>query len=257
LSGDTTPPARGQQEESGALLNYRGLKPQGNDFTGLAAFGNALAHFGGRKVMRVHAPKAPKGEDPRDTALLEELRRARECGDESKERELIGRLIVGWQAKVEKQQRVWGLSAADAEEVTGAWIERMTKMLMKKTMFDGPFGAVAIENAHWARRDLVRKKKRRPEILKEDPRLSGDRSDADSEGFDIDRSPSQALARARADLSDREQRILDGFFGEDRSGADVAAELGMAPGTLRVAQLRALGKVRERFEADGVTRADL
>jgi RNA polymerase sigma factor (sigma-70 family) len=208
--------------------------------------------------MHVQTTEAPEGEDPRDTALLRKLRRARERGDESEEQELIGQLLVGWRGQVEAQQRLWGLSPADAEEVTGAWMERMTKVLMKKAEFDGPFGAVAMENAHWARRDFIRRKERRPvESLREDPSRFKDRSDAADDGFDIDNSPSEALGRALAGLSEREQRILDGFFGQDRAGADVAAELGMSPEAFRVAQHRAIGKIRKRLEAEGVTRSDL
>jgi RNA polymerase sigma factor (sigma-70 family) len=207
--------------------------------------------------MRVNAPKAPEGENPRDTALLQRLRHARERDDASEECEVIGLLITGWQTKVEEQQRIWGLSPADIQEVTGAWMERMTKMLMKKADFNGPFGAVALENAHWTRRDFLRKKKRRPEKLREDPRQSHDRADETTEGFYIDNSPSKALSRAKTVLSEREQRILDGFFGEDRASADLAGEFGMTPGAFRVAQHRALGKVREQLEAEDVTRADL
>lgn len=208
-------------------------------------------------MMRVNAPKAPEGENPSDTALLQRLRHARESDDASEEREVIGLLISGWQTRVEEQQRIWGMSTADIQEVTGAWMERMTKMLMKKAEFNGPFGAVALENAHWTRRDFLRKKRRRPERLQQDPHQSHDRADETTEDFDIDDSPIKALSRAKAVLSEREQRILDGFFGEDRAGPNVADELGMSPGAFRVAQLRALGKVRERLEAEGVTRADL
>lgn len=208
--------------------------------------------------MHVQAPEAPKGENPRDTALLQKLRRARECGNESEEREVIGLLLVGWQGKVEAQQRTWGLSPSDAEEVTGVWMIRMTKMLMRKAEFNGPFGAVAMENARWARRDFIRKKKRRPlETPEEDPSQSKDRSDLDDEGFEIDNSPSEILTDALARLSDREQKILNGFFGEDRAGADVAAELGMTSEAFRVAQHRAIGKIRKQFEAERVTRPEL
>jgi RNA polymerase sigma factor (sigma-70 family) len=208
--------------------------------------------------MHVQAPEAPKGENPRDTGLLQKLCRARERADESEEREVIGLLLVGWQGKVQAQQRTWGLSPSDAEEVTGAWMIRMTKMLMRKAEFNGPFGAVAMENARWARRDFIRKKKRRPpETPEEDPARSKDRSDLDDEGFEIDNSPSETLTDALARLSDREQKILNGFFGEDRAGADVAAELGMTSEGFRVAQYRAIGKIRKQFEAEHVTRPDL
>jgi RNA polymerase sigma factor (sigma-70 family) len=208
--------------------------------------------------MHVQAPEAPKGENPRDTGLLQKLRRARERGDESEEREVIGLLLVGWQGKVQAQQLTWGLSSSDAEEVTGVWMIRMTKMLMRKAEFNGPFGAVAMENARWARRDFIRKKKRRPlETPEEDPSQSKDRSDLDDEGFEIDNSPSEILTDALARLSDREQKILNGFFGEDRAGADVAAELGMTSDAFRVAQHRAIGKIRKQFEAERVTRPEL
>lgn len=208
--------------------------------------------------MHVQAPEAPKGENPRDTKLLRKLRRARQRGDESEEHEVIGLLLVGWQAKVQAQQRTWGLSPSDAEEVTGAWMVRMTKMLMRKAQFSGPFGAVAMENARWARRDFIRKKKRRPpETPEEDPSQSKDRSDLDDEGFEIDNSPSEILTNALTHLSDREQKILSAFFGEDRAGADVAAELGMTSEAFRVAQHRAIGKIRKQFEAEHVTRPDL
>lgn len=208
--------------------------------------------------MHVQAPEAPKGENPRDTGLLQKLRRARERADESEEREVIGLLLVGWQGKVQAQQRTWGLSPSDAEEVTSAWMIRMTKMLMRKAEFNGPFGAVAMENARWARRDFIRKKKRRPpETPEEDPARSKDRSDLDDEGFEIDNSPSETLTDALARLSDREQKILNGFFGEDRAGADVAAELGMTSEGFRVAQHRAIAKIRKQFEAEHVTRPDL
>lgn len=207
--------------------------------------------------MHVQAPEAPEGENPRDTGLLQKLRRARERSDESEEREVIGLLLVGWQGKVQAQQRTWGLSPSDAEEVTGAWMIRMTKMLMRKAEFNGPFGAVAMENARWARRDFIRKKKRRPpETPEEDPARSKDRSDLD-EGFEIDSSPSETLTNALACLSDREKKILNGFFGEDRAGADVAAELGMTSEGFRVAQHRAIAKIRKQFEAEHVTRPDL
>lgn len=208
--------------------------------------------------MHVQAPEAPKGENPRDTGLLQKLRRARERGDESEEREVIGLLLVGWQGKVQAQQRTWGLLPSDAEEVTGAWMIRMTKMLMRKAEFNGPFGAVAMENARWARRDFIRTKERRPpEMPEEDPSQSKDRSDLDDEGFEIDNSPSEILADALARLSYREQKILNGFFGEDRAGADIAAELGMTSEAFRVAQHRAIGKIRKQFEAEHVTRPDL
>jgi RNA polymerase sigma factor (sigma-70 family) len=208
--------------------------------------------------MHVQAPETPKGENPRDTELLQKLRRARERGDESEEREVIGLLLVGWQGKVQAQQHIWGLSPSDAEEVTGAWMIRMTKMLMKKAEFNGPFGAVAMENARWARRDFIRKKERRPaETPEADPAQSKDRSDLDDERFEIDNSPSEILTDALACLSDREQKILNGFFGEDRAGADLAAELGMTSEALRVAQHRAIGKIRKQLEAEHVTRPDL
>lgn len=208
--------------------------------------------------MHVQAPEAPKGEDPRDTGLLQKLRRARERGDESEEHEVIGLLLVGWQGKVQAQQSIWGLLPTDAEEVTGAWMIRMTKMLMRKAEFNGPFGAVAMENARWARRDFIRAKERRPpETPEEDPSQSKDRSDLDDEGFEIDNSPSEILTAALARLSDREQKILNGFFGEDRAGADVAAELGMTSEAFRVAQHRAIGKIRKQLEAERVTRPDL
>jgi RNA polymerase sigma factor (sigma-70 family) len=208
--------------------------------------------------MHVQAPEAPEGENPRDTGLLQRLRRARERGDEPEEHEVIGLLLVGWQGKVQAQQRSWGLSPSDAEEVTGAWMIRMTKMLMKKAEFTGPFGAVAMENARWARRDFIRGKKRRPlETPEENPARSKDRADLDDEGFEIDNSPSEVLADALARLSDREQKILSGFFGEDRAGADVAAELGMSPEAFRTAQHRMIGKIRREFEAKHVTRPDL
>ena len=208
--------------------------------------------------MHVQAPEAPKGENPRDTGLLQKLRRARERGDESEEREVIGLLLVGWQGKVQAQQRTWGLSPSDAEEVTGAWMIRMTKMLMRKAEFNGPFGAVAMENARWARRDFIRTKERRPpETPAEDPSQSKDLSDLDDVGFEIDNSPSEILTDAVARLSEREQKILNGFFGEERAGADVAAELGMTSEAFRVAQHRAIGKIRKQFEAEHVTRPDL
>lgn len=208
--------------------------------------------------MHVQAPEAPKGENPRDTELLQKLRRARARADESEEQEAIGLLLVGWQGKVQAQQRIWGLSPSEAEEVTGAWMIRMTKMLMRKSKFNGPFGAVAMENARWARRDFIRKKKRRPpETPVEDPTRSKDRSDLDDEGFEIDNSQSEFLTHALARLSEREQKILNGFFGEDRAGTDVAAELGMTSEAFRVAQHRAIGKIRKQLEAEGVTRPDL
>jgi RNA polymerase sigma factor (sigma-70 family) len=208
--------------------------------------------------MHLQAPEAPKGEDRRDTELLHKLRRARERGDESEERAVIGLLLVGWQGKVEAQQRIWGLSPSDAEEVTGDWMIRMTKLLMRKARFNGPFGAVALENAHWERRDFIRRKKRRPSETPEgDSEPSNDRSDFGDEGFEIDNAPSEILTNAVARLSDRERKILSGFFGEDRAGADVAAELGMTPEAFRIAQYRAIGKIRKQFEAEHVTRPDL
>jgi RNA polymerase sigma factor (sigma-70 family) len=207
--------------------------------------------------MHVQAPEAPKGENPRDTELLRKLRRARERGDESEERSVIGQLLVGWQGKVREQQLIWGLSPADAEEVTGDWMIRMTKTLMRKAYFNGPFGAVAMENAHWARRDFIRKQERRPEKPGGDPAQSKDRSDMEDVGFEIDNSSSEILADALARLSDREQKILHGFFGEGRAGADIAAELDMTPEAYRVAQHRAISKIRKQLEAEGVTRSDL
>jgi RNA polymerase sigma factor (sigma-70 family) len=207
--------------------------------------------------MRVNVHQAPKGENPRDSKLLKQLRRAREREHESQEEELIGELITGWRPKVEEQQRFWGLSEADGPEVTSAWMERMTKVLMKKTDFNGPFGAVALENAHWARKDFIRKRERRRETVLDHRADEAVFDDAVDDDLDVDGFPSATLVRALEDLSERDRRILDGFFGEDRAGADVAAELGMTPGAFRVAQSRALGKVRERLEAEGVTRADL
>jgi len=205
--------------------------------------------------MNVH--DAPKGEDPRDTRLLKQLALARTRGDQSREERLVGELITGWRPKVEEQQRFWGMSDADVDEVTSAWMERMTKMLMRKTEFDGPFGAVVLENAHWARKDLIRKRKRRPERIVDHRDSEAVFDDAVEDEVTVDGFASAALDHALGQLSERERRILDGFFGEDRAGADIAAELGMTPGAVRVAQSRALGKVREQLEAEGVTRADL
>jgi RNA polymerase sigma factor (sigma-70 family) len=115
-----------------------------------------------------------------------------------------------------------------------------------------------MENARWARRDFIRGKERRPlETPEENPGRSKDRADLDDEGFEIDNSPSEVLTDALARLSDREQKILSGFFGEDRAGADVAAELGMSPEAFRIAQHRAISKIRREFEAKHVTRPDL
>jgi RNA polymerase sigma factor (sigma-70 family) len=208
--------------------------------------------------MHVQAPPAPKGENPRDTALLRKLRRARERGASSEERALIGELLAGWLGPVEEQQRFWGLSPADAQEVAGAWMERMTKVLMKKTNFNGPFGAVALLNAQFERRDFIRRRERRPaESLKEDPNGLRDRSDVDGDHLEVENWPSEPLERALASLTDRERKMLYGFFAQDRPGADVAAELGMSPEAFRVAQHRAIGKLRRWFEAEGVTRPDL
>jgi RNA polymerase sigma-70 factor (ECF subfamily) len=198
----------------------------------------------------------PEGEDPRDTALLRRLRCARERGDKREEQHLIGQLITGWQVKVEDQQRLWGLPKADCDEVTSAWIMRMTKVLMRKAEFSGPFGAVALKNGHWVRREILRRKERRPEELSENPHSNVDRAGEVTDDFAIDNSTNGLLELALAALSDRDRKILDGLFGQDRAASDIAKELGMTPGALRVAQHRALGKIRERLEAEGVTRAD-
>jgi hypothetical protein len=95
-------------------------------------------------------PPPPPNQDPRDTELLEKLAQARARGDSEAERAITGRLLTGWIPRVESLARFRGLEPYQVGDVVGGWGIRMVKALAKKTSFDGPFGAVVMQNTRWA-----------------------------------------------------------------------------------------------------------
>lgn len=195
-------------------------------------------------------PRPPVGQNPRDTELLEELAQARARGGADAERTITGQLLAGWLPRVEGLARFRGLEPYQVGDVVGRWGERMVKALAKRTSFDGPFGAVAMQNAQWACTD--------------EHRANGDRDQLAAEPFAVD--PDDPLRAADdvpdvfaavdaviARLSAREQAIIDGVIRDGRPHKEIAAELGMSEGAAKTALCRALGKVRTQLRDAGVT----
>jgi DNA-directed RNA polymerase specialized sigma24 family protein len=192
----------------------------------------------------------PQDQDPRDTELLEELAQARARGDNEAERAITGRLLAGWLPHVEGLARFRGLEPYQVGDVVGRWGERMVKALVKRTSFDGPFGAVVMLNAGWACTDEHRAAGDRDQLTAEplavDP---GDPSLATDDAPDVLAAVDAAVAR----LSAREQAIIDGAIRDGRPHGEIAAELGMSEGAANTALCRALGKVRRQLRDAGVT----
>lgn len=195
-------------------------------------------------------PNSPKGQDARDTELLERLAQARARGDADAERTVTGELLAGWLAHVEGLARFRGIEPHAIGDVVGRWGERMIKALSKRTSFDGPFGAVAMQNAGWACTDEHR-------AARDRDRLSGDPLElAAHDGVPgAEETPDVLLAldAAIATLSERERTILDGFFTERSTHREIAAKLQISEGAAKTALSRALGKLRRRLHDAGVT----
>jgi RNA polymerase sigma factor (sigma-70 family) len=195
-------------------------------------------------------PPPPPGQDPHDTGLLEELAQARARGDADGERTIEGQLLAGWLPRVEGLARFRGLDPHQVGDVVGRWGERMVKALAKRTSFDGPFGAVAMQNAGWACTDEHRASADRDQFVAEplavDP---DDPSRAPEDVPDVLASVDVAVAQ----LSVREQAIIDGVIRNGKPHKEIAAELGMSEGAAKTALCRALGKVRVQLRDAGVT----
>ena len=198
-------------------------------------------------------PPPPPGQDPRDTELLEELAQARARGDSEAERTITGRLLAGWLPRVEGLARFRGLEPYQVGDVLGRWGERMVKALAKRTSFNGPFGAVAMQNAGWACTDEHRAAGDRDQLTAEPLAVDlDDPSRATDEAPDILAAVDAAIAR----LSAREQAVIDGVVRSGRPHKAIAAELGISEGAAKTALCRALGKVRKQLRDAGVTNRD-
>jgi RNA polymerase sigma factor (sigma-70 family) len=196
-------------------------------------------------------PPPPPGENPRDTALLEQLAQARACEDTAAERLVTGELIAGWQPRVEALGHFKGLEPHQVDDPVGRWSERMVRALAKRTSFDGPFGAVAMMNANWACSDERGQGHLTREQLAAEPRVvdDGDPSGAIDEASDVQ----AAIDAALASLSGRERAIIDGVYHDGKKHKEIAVELGMTAGAVKTALCRALGKVRTQLREAGVT----
>jgi hypothetical protein len=89
-------------------------------------------------------------------------------------------------------------------DVVGRWGERMVKALAKRTSFDGPFSAVAMQNAGWACTDEHRAGKARDQLAAEP--LTVDPDDP-SRAADAEPDVLAAVDAAIARLTAREQRL--------------------------------------------------
>ncbi len=196
-------------------------------------------------------PPPPERQSPRDTEILEELAQARACGDADRERLATGKLIAGWQPRVEAFARFRGLKPNEVDDVVGRWSERMVKALAKRTSFDGPFGAVAMMNANWACKDERGQGHIAREELAAEPRAID--PDDPASGIDDASDVQGAVDIALATLSEREQAIIDGLHSDGKKHREIAAELGMTEGAVKTAFCRALGKVRAQLHEAGVT----
>lgn len=63
----------------------------------------------------------------------------------------------------------------------------------------------------------------------------------------------RAVARALADLPAADRHLLHALFHHEERPEDLAGRLGLTPGALRVRKHRALGRLRARLQAAGVT----
>lgn len=198
-------------------------------------------------------PPPPERQDPRDTALLEQLAQARASGDSERERRAIGELIAGWQGPVENYARFRGFIEHEVDEIVGRWSERMVKALANRTSFVGAFGAVAMMNANWACRDQRKEIKRRRNREQPTPDPEAFRTRGDDSGVDEPSDAHAALNVALATLTPRQRAIVDGVYRDGKDRATLAAELEMSEGALRTALCRALAKVRAHLREAGVT----
>lgn len=195
-------------------------------------------------------PSPPKGQDPRDTELLEQLAQARARGDADAERAVTGQLLAGWLARVEGLARFRGIETHAVGDVVGRWGERMVNALSKRTSFDGPFGAVAMQNAGWACTDEHRASRDRDQLAGDPLVLAAhDGAPGAEETSDV----LVALDAAIAGLSERERTILDAFFTERSTHREIAAKLQISESAAKTALSRALGKLRRRLHEAGVT----
>jgi DNA-binding CsgD family transcriptional regulator len=195
-------------------------------------------------------PPPPPNQAPRDTELLEELAQARARGDSEAERAITGRLLAGWIPRVESLARFRGLEPYQVGDVVGGWGVRMVKALAKQTSFNGPFGAVAMQNAGWACTDEHRAARGRDQLAAEP--LAVDPDDPSRAGDDVP-DVLAAVDAVIARLSEREQAIIDGVIRGGRPHKEIAAELGMSEGAAKTALCRALSKVRTQLREAGVT----
>lgn len=197
-------------------------------------------------------PPPPEGQHPRDTELLEQLANARARGDGETQRVATGELIAGWQPRVESLARFKGLDPHQVDDVVGRWSERMVKALAKRTSFNGPFGAVAMMNAHWACSDERSQRHLAREELAAEPPVAvapDDLAAAIDEGPDV----LGAIDAALATLSDRERMIIDGVHRDGKGRREIGTEIGMTEGAVKTPLCRALAKVRAHLRDAGVT----
>lgn len=198
-------------------------------------------------------PPPPERQDPRDTALLEQLAQARASGDSERERRAIGELIAGWQGPVEQYARFRGFTEHEADEILGRWSERMVKALANRTSFVGAFGAVVMMNANWACRDHRNESRRRGAREKPTPDPAALRNRDHEPRVDELTEAHAALDAALETLTPRQRTIVDGIYRDGKDRRALAAELEMSEGALRTALCRALAKVRKYLREAGVT----
>jgi RNA polymerase sigma factor (sigma-70 family) len=196
-------------------------------------------------------PPPPDREDPRDSEMLEGLARARTRGDFAEERRFTGELIAGWQPRVEALVRFRGFDGHDMGDIVSRWSERMVKALANRTSFDGPFGAVVMQNANWTCNDYLDQAHLKHEYLTGEPWTAHE--DTAEAGGDEISEVQTAVDAALASLSEREQVIIDGIYRYGKKRKQVAADLRMSEGAVRTALCRAMGKVRRRLRDAGVT----
>lgn len=198
-------------------------------------------------------PPPPERQDPRDTALLEQLAQARAIGDSERERRAVGELIAGWQGPVEKYARFRGFTEDEADEILARWSERVVKALANRTSFVGAFGAVVMMNANWACRDHRNETKRRGAREQPSPDPAALRTrDHDPHTGELSEAQ-DALEAAVATLTPRQRAIVHGIYRHGKDRRTLAAELEMSEGALRTALCRALAKIRKHLHEAGVT----
>lgn len=194
--------------------------------------------------------------DDEDDQLLRELAQLRGVGTNGeRQREIIGELISGW----EPHFRPWlvvRIGRHEGDEVASRVLVRLVRLLLRKQEFSAAWGAVVWrtvkDEAYRFYRERDKSHEHPVAEIYADP--EAEPSDDPFDELKLDpNEDARRLTKLLAELSERDQRLIELTVLEERPRSEAAAMLGIKLGALDTAKHRALQRLARLAARDGVS----